>query len=366
MSFAACSISRSLLNRSMLLPMLSNFQNVACHEDLLSFIPVADSQLCAFTNDSGNTEVYHLRDGAWSLLPEDDFVCRTAAWAYERMSIQEAALHNPLFFIEQIANFAANLAARHLLGQPLKTLNQFQCCGEADMIAAVETGISDTLIILRSPRHLVVPELQRLHLLPANPQLAFIQQLMVELNAFPSARQILMGAFVSGPDLSFSARLSRLIAQNPRIASSISWLDRTTLSMVRDEQLQSDDSPTHHMHDALKGYSVGLGLLTIVDIRTVNTLEVQVCHERLIEDELHRRLIGAEGVGVATHASSDHGPVISIAMPSFQRLEIISVNGKRPTDTWLLALITRHNLQLNALSEISLGLSRKKPHEVLT
>ena len=69
---------------------------------------------------------------------------------------------------------------------------------------------------------------------------------------------------------------------------------------------------------------------------------------------------------MATHASSDHGPVISIAMPSFQRLEIISVNGKRPTDTWLLALITRHNLQLNALSEISLGLSRKKPHEVLT
>jgi hypothetical protein len=346
--------------------MLSNFQNVACPEDLLSFIPVADSQLCVVTSEAGATLVHHLRNGRWSLLPDDDFVCLTAAWAYERMSIQEVALHNPRFFVEQVANFAANLAARHLLGQPLKALNQFKCCGEADMSEAVETGISEALLILKSPSHLVVPELQRLHLLPAHPQLAYIQQLMVELNGFASTRKVLANAYISGPDLSFSARLSRLIAQNPRIARAISWLDRNTLSMVRDEQVHSDSSVAHYMNDALRGYSAGLGLLTLVDIRTLSSVDGHQFNERVTDDELHSRLVLSDGIAVATSTPTEQGPVISIAMPSFQRLEIHTVNGQRPTTTWLLALIKRHNLQLNMETETALGLAPKQSIEALT
>lgn len=209
--------------------MLVKAQDPAAPEELLSHHPVVNGQVVVFTTGTGRTQVRVFRDYAWRDLSDDDFIGQTAAWAYERMYTEVHGFGNSMFFIEQLGNFAANLAVKALLRNP----EQYAAGQDEDMLRAVIHGLHATLHIIQSPIHLVVPELQRQHLLPQNPQLAYIQQLMIELHGFDVPRSLLTNAFISGVDMIFCSRLARLLASNPAMARRVSWLDQQTLANLK-------------------------------------------------------------------------------------------------------------------------------------
>ena len=146
-------------------------------KQLLSYSPCRPGQIVVVPTGCGSDYQCLIWDGQYWSLSTDSCLSELAIWTYIRMAndLERPCLVRQLFFVEQLANFAANYAysAAKLVGLRFTTPNEAA-------LMFMNSAVVKVYSLLRQPLEHAVAQLQRDGLYPNHADAIVAQRIIVE------------------------------------------------------------------------------------------------------------------------------------------------------------------------------------------